>query len=236
MSDWLALDKSIDLTLRPIDTWPGKLRGDRERSPFSAPLKDTLAMLRKALTDLQARKVVLEIALREQDFRQDGLPRASVSAQHPGVILSFESCHGPLRFAFDHFTRWDANLRAVAMHLDHLRMAGLYGVGNDGEQYRGWVALPPGDTPSEPIAPSGRMPGSDFNMQELEAARFLAAQSDTESGRILRDRDYREQAIRAAQSRSHPDRWHDAQEKDRATAVFVKVQNAAEVLRGRLGR
>lgn len=113
MSDWVTLKDVLGLTLRPVDVWPGTLRGDRDRSPYSAPLKDTLKVLRRELVALSAKDVVLQIALREQDLRLDGLPRAGAIASHPGVILAFGSRHGALRLFFDRFTRWDHNLRVT---------------------------------------------------------------------------------------------------------------------------
>ena len=115
MSDWQTLRDDLKLTLRPIDHWPGKLRFRRERSPFSAPMKDTLAKIKRELSALSAQAIVLEISLRTQDFRLDGLPRAGAIATHPGVILSFRSKYGPLRFAFDRFDKWTENLRAIGL-------------------------------------------------------------------------------------------------------------------------
>lgn len=142
MADWVTLKNKLGLTLRPIDQWPGKLTYARATSPYSAKINDTLNVLQRELRELRAKNIVLEIAIREKDLRLDGLPRAGALASHPGIILSFESKHGPLRLPFDGFRNWEHNLRAIAMHLEHLRLAGLYGVGHDGEQYRGWAALP----------------------------------------------------------------------------------------------
>ncbi len=160
MSNWQQLRDRLGLTLRPLHSWPGALTPAhrREAGPFSAPLKDTLEVLARELRALSARGVVLQLALREGEFRRDGLPRAGARAEHPGVVLSFESRHGPLRLHHDRFTAWEQNLRAIAKHLEHLRLSSLYGVGRDGEQYRGWQALPAGEagaTPAGPAAAAG---------------------------------------------------------------------------------
>jgi len=207
MSDWVTLQESLGLKFRPIDTWPGKLTYDRLPSPFSAPLKDTLAKLKRELTALKARDIVLQIAIREQDLRLDGLPRANAIATHPGIMLSFTCPHGPLRLSFDGFNKWQHNLRAIAMHLEHLRMAGLYGVGRAGEQYRGWAALP---------APTD---GEFSNV--MDAAVWLSTVSGVSASGIVTDEVLRKQAYRTAASRLHPDIGGSAE-------AFRKLQKAME--------
>ena len=222
MSDWVTLQNALGLSLRPIDQWPGKPRGDRERSPYSAPFKDTLATLKRELLALQAREIVLQLALREQDFRLDGLPRANAIATHPGIILAFGSRHGPLRLYFDRFTKWDHNLRAVAMHLEHLRLAGLYGVGTDGQQYKGWQALPPPE-------PDGITDAADIT-DAWAAAQFLAGQlftSDLDRSNankvILTNAGMAQDAYRKAAAKLHPDTGGDHE-------AFVRLQLAKELL------
>jgi hypothetical protein len=91
---------------------------------------------------LQARQIVLQLAVAEADLRIDGLPRASARPEHPGVILAFDSKFGPLQYATDDFTTWQDNLRAVALSMEALRRVDRYGVSKRGEQYTGWRALP----------------------------------------------------------------------------------------------
>lgn len=204
MSEWERVRDAVGLQLRPIDAWSGKPTVNRERSPFSAGLKDTLATLRRELGQLKAKSVVLQIALREGHFRLDGLPRAGATATHPGVILAFDSQHGPLRIAMDRFTNWEHNLRAIAMHLEHLRLAGLYGVGRDGEQYRGWKALGAGD---------GK-PSSPDHVQMIADAASLPLEE------VIRDP---KAAVRQAIRNTHPDTGGDHE-------TFVQVQAAARKL------
>lgn len=217
MSDWLTLKNALNLTLRPIQEWPGKPRHDRERGPFSAPMKDTLTVLRRELAALDAKNIVLQIALREQDLRQDGLPRAGAIATHPGIILAFDSRHGPLRLFFDSFTRWEYNLRAVAMHLEHLRLAGLYGVGTDGEQYRGWMALP--DAPREALTPDAAA----LLIGEAIARHPLS--SEVTVSDIRHDPKKRNRAFRVASSIAHPDNAATGDQEQ-----FLRLQRANALL------
>ena len=88
----------------------------------------------------------LAVHVREQalDFHS-----ADTRADTPRVVVSFDSCHGPLRYQCDRFTTtragtkaWHANVRAIALGLEALRKVDRYGIAGSGEQYRGWTALP----------------------------------------------------------------------------------------------
>ena len=115
----------------------------RQRSRFRANYADTLSLLDRELRMLGAKRVVLQVAFNEGDIRHDGRPRANSRPAHPGVILSFESRHGPLSYPCDRYDNWEDNLRGIALSLEHLRAVDRYGVTRRGEQYRGWAALPP---------------------------------------------------------------------------------------------
>ncbi len=216
--DWVSLRDQLNLTLKPIDTWPGKPTPtwQREKGPFSAGLKDTLAVLRKELNALRARSIVLQIAIKPQHLRLDGLPRAGATAEHPGVILAFDSSRGPLRIWFDKFLKWESNLRAIALHLEHLRMATLYGVGEDGQAYRGWTALP-----AAPETQAALDLGTAITALHKAAGWYVTpdmldrAAADPEEARRL---------IRAAQSATHPDRGGSAD-------AFRAIQPAVDLLR-----
>lgn len=132
-------------TLRPIVTWPGALTQERSGSPFYSYWTSTQELLDRELDMLRARNVVLQMAVTELDFRVDGQIRANARPEHPGVILAFDSKHGPLRYACDRFNDWQDNVRAIALALEALRKVERYGVGRGSEQYAGWKALTDGD-------------------------------------------------------------------------------------------
>jgi hypothetical protein len=150
MADWPE-----GLTLSPITTWEGSRTPARERrSVFSAPFSSTLETLRRELYHLGATDVVLEVAIPAgpRYWRNDGRPRAGVTADHPGVVLALRSVEkgdagvwpgGRARFATDRFTTWQQNLRAIALGLEALRKFDRYGLGDD-QHYRGFAQLPPG--------------------------------------------------------------------------------------------
>lgn len=140
-------------TFRPVSSWPGARAQETESSPFTAGWGDTVALLVKELSMLEAEQVVVEVdGLREQDLRLDGLPRAN-SRPGRGVVVSFGSKHGPLRYACDRFEAaswrrrlddWQHNMRAIALGLEALRKVERYGIAQRGEQYRGYLALEAG--------------------------------------------------------------------------------------------
>lgn len=218
------------LVHRPIDLWPGKLLsdGEREYSRFSATWTDTLQLLEREVDHLCGRAgagdVVLQVAVREQDIRLDGGVRANARpAEHPGVVLSFESRHGPLRYSTDQFKGsgnygglskkylpgWQANVRAIALGLEALRRVDRYGISKGGEQYVGYRQLGAG-TPMGPAT-----------MTVEEAARLLSANSIESplSGRpvftaaeILGDPGKANAAYRIAARKAHPDAGGDPDE------------------------
>ena len=132
----------LGVTCRPIDQWPGEYSKARTRSPFSAKWEQTLKDLAAELRHLEAKGIVLMVAVEERDIVVDGTrPRAGARAAHPGVILAFGSKNGPMKFACDRFNSWEDNVRAVALGLHDLRRLDRYGITKKGEQYRGWKQL-----------------------------------------------------------------------------------------------
>ena len=134
-----------DFIVRPIDRWPGPLTAKRKRSQFRAGYADTLRHLRNELRMIKAKDVILLMAIRERDLRLDGRPRADAKPDHPGCILTFVAKHGPMQMAVDRYERFEENLRAIAFSLEALRAVDRHGCTRNGEQYRGWLALPAPD-------------------------------------------------------------------------------------------
>ncbi|EUA69741.1 molecular chaperone DnaJ [Mycobacteroides abscessus] len=201
------------MKLRPLENWPGTFPSLHIRSPFSAPLRTTLEELDRELSFLGSdgsnAPSVLEVALRERDFRLDGLPRADARVQHPGVILHIESRIGPLSYPAAKFNTWQDNLRAITLGLNGLRRLDRYGITPGSEQYTGWKQLP-----------SAGQSGVVATADDAEQIIRLAA-GDQDSAL--------DKAYRAARGNSHPDRNNG----DRAGWDLVEA--AGDVLR-RAGR
>lgn len=116
-------------------------------SQFSAPWSRTVEDLARELRHLQPQgAAILQIDLRERDFRQNGLPRADRTAYTPGVVLSLDSRRvgHALRYEVGTFHRWQDNVRAIALGLAALRAVDRYGITRSAEQYAGWRQLPSG--------------------------------------------------------------------------------------------
>jgi hypothetical protein len=193
----------------------------RERSPFrpggvgyyAAPtaMGDTLEVLERELRMLRAKNTELLMALRPEDFRMDGKPRASASPEHPGVVLSFDSKHGHLSYPCDTFTTWQANLRAIAFALEALRKVDRYGVTSHGEQYRGFLALEATAMPSGFTTADG-------------AAEWL----NDEFGEPGTVHTYSE-LLRRAQRATHPDMGGDPARFQRVSLAEAKLREAGRL-------
>lgn len=212
MSDW-----PTNLNVGPIREWPGDLTHARKSAPFktsefdsyrrrSTPLTTTLELLDRELRMLGARDAEMLVAIAPSDFRLDGKPRTQAKAEHPGVILSFDSKVGHLSYPCDTFTTWQDNLRAIALALEALRKVDRYGVTKRGEQYRGFLAI------EATAAPAGFRTG-------LEAAAWLRSWV----GPGWDERPLRA-VLREAQRTTHPDMSGDA-------ATFQRVSLAEAKLR-----
>ncbi len=197
MSDWPDGLKS-----GPIREWPGEMTPASKRvsSKFKAGLSDTLKVLDREiyyLSDTRAQQdsARLLIAIPPSQFRLDGQPYAVAKAEHPGIIFSLDSKHGPLSYPCDTFTTWQDNLRAVALALEALRKVDRYGVTRHGQQYRGFLAIEQGRS-----GPAG-FPTAD------EAIAFLAdiVRDEWADGRVDTSRKNARGLLRGAQRRSHPD-------------------------------
>lgn len=116
--------------------------------------------LDRELRHLGAREVVIQADCEERHIRMDGRLRSDARLNGPGIILSFESKHGPLSYPCDTYVEWTDNLRAISLALEALRAVDRYGVTRRAEQYRGWKQLP------------DAIQGEAFASVE-EAARFL---------------------------------------------------------------
>jgi hypothetical protein len=142
-------DQALRYEFRPLE-WEGPLtHGMRKTATFRATYPATLELLFREARNLGAKHLILQVDIRERDIRTDGLPRANARhGENPGVIVSFESRFGPLRYATDVYCDWRDNLRAIALSLEALRAVDRYGVSKRGEQYTGWKALPAGPGPT----------------------------------------------------------------------------------------
>ena len=94
----------IEAHFKPLEHWPRKFTLNRRRSQFESTYGQTLEKLKNELSKLGAKNIVIQVALDPRDIRLDGWPRANARRpEHPGVIVSFDSKHGPLSYMCDVF-------------------------------------------------------------------------------------------------------------------------------------
>lgn len=190
------------MQIRPIQKWPGDLTPDslRRHSQFKSALSDTYTLLDRELYNVGAEATVLQVALDESDFRINGLPRANVRAEHPGVILAFNpdgDAANRLEFATDVFNHWEDNLRGVALGLEALRKVDRYGITSGSQQYAGFRAITAGDD------------GSMGLYSATAAQHYLDEKYDGDLKQAIRD--------------THPDRNPDADPDELRRVLRVKA-------------
>lgn len=199
--------------VRPLVDWSGP-RTDagarRSRYAFKAGWSSTEELLERELFYLDARDVVLQVAVRDSDLRVDGTLRANArQPSDPGVRLIATTRHGDLSWQTDVCAFWQHNVRSIALGLEALRAVDRYGISQRGQQYRGWREIEAG---------SG-------HTTEAEACQVLWAWSGVkvtpgESEQSLRAR------WREARAASHPDRnggnstgWHAVEDAARTLGL-----------------
>lgn len=187
---------SIDYQFRPISQWPGQMHHarSRRRATFKADYNSTLRLLQRELEHLGASKVVIEAAFPENAIRLDGRLREGCRPpEHPGIILSFQSNLGPLRYPCDTFDDWRANLRAIALGLEALRRVDRYGVTRRGEQYSGWKQLPSAVTAAMTVE------------QAAEVLVRLAMCDNRDTSFVMKSAKCMQECYRTACKATHPD-------------------------------
>lgn len=197
----------------PLDAWAGPATVHRRRAPFAAGWARIFDDLERELDLLGATDARIGIDLLPSQIRLDGWPKAGASAPPP-VVLTFESQHGPLRFQCDRYDDWRANLRAIGLTLQRLRLVDEGGVTRGGEQYRGFAALPPGQGIND-VADAARfileLAGVSVDVPNLTA--------------MVEGGSFRTTAHRLAAKKAHPDQGGSAER-------FAQLQGAMKILEG----
>lgn len=220
---------------RPLpDGWTDPKDPDTHNAPFKVEDRRLWSDLSAEIVHLQDKQhpdeVVIQLDVAESDIRVDGTGlKAGATLGYHGVVVSFESRHGALRYAADHYRAWGpgrapwrANIRAVTLTLGALRAIDRYGVAASGQQYSGWLQLDAGTA----------MPAAPAQMTIVEAMTTLE-----DAGGLGRDwfnpRFERlsvltcDQAYRAAAKRTHPDAGGSTEAFQRVQAAYaVLIRNA----------
>lgn len=201
----------------PWQEWPRRITpaGSRGR-PFDASYGRTLEQLDREMRHVGAAQCIIQVKAKRTDIRADGLPRETMTTHEPGVILSFDRRGRAITMPCDACNHWQQNLRAIVLTLERLRLAELYGVTSNGEQYRGWEALPPPGAPAAEAA------------MTLERALDIVAKWSRVPQQLIQEiASVREAAIKEARRAAHPD-------KGMSPDIAADVGQAAELLKKEL--
>ena len=199
------------LRFKRIEQWPRPFTRRRRYSPFKSSLEETFDLLETELERLSVQTAFICAAVRASDILHSGRLRSGARPEHPGILLTFDCIYGSLGIHCDEMREWPDNLRAIALHLHHLRKATMYGVGSYGEAYRGWRLK---ETVTE----------SDSALHE--AAARIAEAGGCDPQRVKEEADVFREAYRRAALRLHPDNPETGDAEG-----FVALQKAAEALR-----
>jgi hypothetical protein len=196
----------MNYTFRPIDQWPRDKTKRPKPTPFSSTYTQTLKLLGKELAALDAKQIIFQIDVPESQIRGDGLPYARARPDFQGVIVAFESKHGPLKYMTDVFNDWHENLRAIALGLEALRRVDRYGITSKGEQYTGWKQLPAVSEAKE------------------DAAGLIASLGGEDKDEVMNNADTARRAFRRAAKKVHEDKKGGSREQ------FIRLMEARKLL------
>jgi hypothetical protein len=198
----------VDLRFRPLppNGFPDKRTPDyaRKGRPFQQGIDDTMAKLRYELNKLAATEAFLAVAT--DDVLKDGSrPHVNARIFDPGVVVTAFTPKGVMTWACDACQEWPDNARAIALTIERLRMADIYGVTKD-RQYRGFAALP---------ARTG-LNGKDEALRVIADALGITLEEVKRSDDLL-------SLVRRAQKVTHPDRGGDRE-------AYERVERARAIL------
>lgn len=201
--------------LEPITDWPGELTSRREYSQFKATIGTTMRELATELDQIGGKEPRLAIAVTRDQLRIDGRLRAGQTPYHPGIILSFDSPRGSMRYANDRFTTWQHNLRGIVKELEALRGISRW-VNNAGQQYGGFLAIE-----SAIAVPSAPFTDARGAKRWLFALIGYAGSPDATGTAWL-------SVIREAQRKTHPDRGGDPEQFRLVTLAEGYIREASK--------
>lgn len=191
----------LEILCRPLERWPRDLRTVRKTAPFRTPFDKTQRMLASELRHLEATTAIVQIAVTERQISvTTGWPNADTKPAHPGVIVAADTKFGALKWLCDACRDWTANVHAIVLTLERLRLADLYGVTGKGEQYAGWKMLPGPITASAGSAAAPQM-----NIEQAAAFVANAAGLEVTASQVLRSKPAWERVYRVAAKLLHSD-------------------------------
>lgn len=207
----------MEIRFRELTRWIGdRTPADQRLSPYRFK-KSEGSMIRKFREEchhLDARTVTVEASFKQGAIRNDGWPYSNAKCHGPDIIVTIEGKHGTLVYPVDCCHSWQHNLYALALTLERLRESQMYGIGQSGEAYSGWKALPAGEGVT-----------TDARKSAAQVLVRFAGWDEDRVDALLDNGDMVRNAYRNAAKATHPD--HGGHQKD-----FEAVTRAFNVLTG----
>lgn len=215
---------TIRFRFRTLDRFPRPLMTNRYHGPFRTTPSTAQGKVIYEAEKMGATEVYLLAACTAKEINSFGDLRHEAKLAHPGIVVHCEMppvgehARPPRRFCCDRFLRWESNMHAIGLTLERLRLAGIYGVMEEEEQYRGFEALPPGK--SEP---------AEWRSAELALDFLLGCRGELDMSwdreDALRDPLKLQEIYRAVANRTHPDKGGDAKlfEKVNRAKVYIEM-------------
>ena len=193
---------------------PGGIK--RQNAQFKSTYSATMDVLEREITNLgpvAEADPIIHVDVDTSSLLLRGGLRSSAKPETPTVALTVQTKkRGTLTFVASRYTRYEDNLRAIALTLEALRAVNRWGATESDEQYRGFEALPP----------ANGMATVD------EAAVFIITAAGMEPSddpvRDLLTFDNLDRMFKLASKRLHPD------VDDGSEEAFKKLADAREML------
>jgi len=157
---------------------------------FNVAWARQLDELENEIAAIKGRDTVVEACMDAGEIRNDGWPRSNARVWAPDIRLYVTADVGPLVFPCATYRSWQANLRAIGIAMQALRLMRERGIGVGTEQYKGYSALPPGTG-------AGPMVAGEWASRDA-ALKFLMQVGCIGAGSM-------EDIYRAAARKAHPD-------------------------------
>lgn len=214
----------LDVRFRPM-TRDNRVAKDPNHKfkadPFNVFWPRQLDEMEAEIRAIDGRDLIIEACFTSDQIRNDGWPRGGASAWAPDVRLYVTADVGPLVFPCATYKTWQANLRAISLAMQGLRLMRERGIGMGTEQYRGYAALPASIAAAEWLS-------------TLHAARFLWVtagwpERDLERAkyeRTISDMEVLRNVYRDAAKAAHPDKHGGSDD------LMAKVNRAKAFIEG----
>ncbi len=200
-------------------------KGGYKRGTFTSRWQKDLE---RELEHLSARRIVVQVDLQSGEIRNDGWPRSTARPRTPGVVVGFDSRHGPLTYTCATYDSWEANIRAISLTLSALRAVTRYGAVKGSEQYKGFRALPEGEARA-PIQAETFASVEDAARHLIAVAGYRGFHPERGPTLVCDDPEVLSRLYRDAAKKAHPDAGGTAEAMAKVNAARDMIERHTTV-------